>query len=233
MRLKGPVIKRRPVTPEHLSSRLYEMGRPAILAVVVLVLALFGWWGYRTLHVKREDAAQLLLTNALQMLQNLPERPTAEAPTVTPETASGPQEALSLLNQVREEYPASKASEHALVEIGHILYGLGKSEEALVAYQRYLEQYPNGSWVMLAGLGRAYAMESQGQYKVAASIFRSLAERYRGQALGAEALIGAARSLEQAQEAEEALSAYRRIVEDYPGSPWARRAEVQVAYLER
>lgn len=227
MRLKGPIIKRRPVSPEDLGTRLNELSRPVVLVALVLLLGIFGWWGYKSLQARREEAAQVLLTNSLQILQNVPDRPSTE------ETATGPQEALPLLNQIREEYPSSNAAEQALLQIGHILYAVRKYEDALVAYQRYLEQYPKGSSVVLAGLGRAYAMESQGQFKVAASIFQSLADRYRHQPLSVDALLGAARALQQAQETQDALSIYRRIVQDYPGTSWSRRAEVRLAYLER
>ncbi len=231
MRLKGPIIKPRRVTPKEFGDYLYEMRKLLTLGVLALLVVVFGWWGYRTFQAKQEAAAQFMLTDALQMLQRPPE--VTAAGQGTEETAKGPDQALPLLNQIREEYPSSSAAEQALLQIGHTLYAMGRYQEALVAYQRYLEKYPKASWVFLAALGRAYAMEAQGQYKVAASIFRNLSQRYRGQALRVEALMGLARSLQQSQQKEEAVAVYRGVVEAYPGSIWSRQAEERMALLER
>ncbi|MFQ5803029.1 MAG: tol-pal system YbgF family protein [Candidatus Methylomirabilales bacterium] len=231
MRLKGPIIKPRRVTRKELGDHLYEMRRLLTLGVLVLLLLVFGWWGYGTFQGRREDAAQAILTNALQMLQQAPEASgTGEA---NEATATGPDQALPLFNQILEEYPSSSAAEPALLQIGHTLFAMGRYQDALVAYQRYLEKYPHGSWVFLAGLGRAYAMEAQGQYNVAASIFRSLAEQYRGQSLAVEALMGLGRSLEDSQQKDAAVAVYRRVVERYPGSSWSRQAQERMAFLER
>ncbi len=231
MRLKGPIIKPRRVTPKEFGDHLYEVRKLLTLGVLALLVVIFSWWGYRTFQAKQEEAAQVMLTNAFQMLQQAPE------PTATGEareaTATGPDQALPLFNQIREEYPSSSAAEQALLQIGHTFYAMGRYQEALVAYQRYLEKYPKGSWVFLAALGRAYAMEAQGQYKVAASIFRNLSQRYRGQTFSVEALMGLARSLEQSQQKEEAIAVYRGVVEAYPGSIWSRQAEERLALLER
>ena len=232
MRLKGPIIKPRRVTPKEFGDHLYEVRKLLTLGVLALLVVVFGWWGYRTFQAKQEAAAQFMLTDALQMLQRPPEV-TATGQGREEETTGGPEQTLRLFTQIREEYPSSSAAEQALLQTGHTLYAMGRYQDGLVAYQRYLEKYPKGSWVFLAALGRAYAMEAQGQYKVAASIFRNLSQRYRGHALSVEALMGLARSLQQSQQKEEAVAVYRGVVEAYPGSIWSRQAEERLALLER
>lgn len=231
MRLKGPIIKPRRVTRKEFGDHLYEGRKLLTLGTLALLLVVFGWWGYRTFQGKRQEAAQAILTNALQMLENVPEA--TETGESRPEMGKGPAEALPLFNQIREEYASSSASEQALLQIGHTLYAMGRHQEALAAYQRYLEEYPNGSWVFLAGLGRGYAMEAQGQYRVAASIFRNLAERYRGNSLAVEALMGLGRSLAQSQQNDQAGAVYQRVLEGYPESIWSRQAQERLAFLDR
>lgn len=231
MRLKGPIIKPRRVTPREFSDHVYELRRPLTLGVLALLLVILGWWGYRAVQANREEAAQVILTDALQMLLKAPE-PTQTGET-TQERPSAPEQALPLFNRILEEYPGSSAAEQALLHMGHTLYGLGTYQEALAAYQQYLEKYPNGSWVFFAALGKAYAMEAERDYTHAASIFRSLADRYRGHSSRVEALIGLARCLQGAHQTEEAVSVYRQIVNEYPGTSWSSQAEQRLALLER
>lgn len=231
MRLKGPIIKPRRVTPKEFADHLYEFRNSLLIGGLVLLLVIAGWLGYRALQAKREAAAQAMLTDALQILE------TASASTQTtgtnPENPSPPEQALAVLNQISVEYPSSRAAEQAILQTGNILFALGEFQGAFVTYQQYLEQYPSGSWLLLAGLGRAYALEAQKEYTVAASIFRNLAQRYRGNALTMEALLGLGRTLERAEDKSAAIEVYRGVMADYAGSTWSRQAEERVAILER
>lgn len=232
MRLKGPIIKPRPVTSAEFADRLYELRRPLILGVLALLVLVFAWLGYRTVKANREEAAQAILTTAAQLLETAPEA-LQPSKTTAPETPDPQEQALALFDRISVEYPSSRAAEHAILQMGNILFELGRYQEALAAYQRYLEQYPHGSAVFLAGLGRAYAMEAQGLYREAASIFQSLADRHRGHALTIEALMGLGRSLTLAEETAKATEVYRRVVKEYAATGWARRAEEQLALLGR
>jgi tetratricopeptide (TPR) repeat protein len=231
MRLKGPIIKPRRVTPKELSHYLFEIRRPLMLGVLSALVLIFVWWGYRTWQAMREDAAQAILSDGMQILATAQEP--SEAGDSKAESGGRAEQALAILNRVSTEYPSTKSAEQALLQIGNTLFALGKYQEALVAYQQYLEDYPNGSWLPLAGMGRAYAMEVQGQYRVGASIFRSLAERYKAHPLAPEASMGLARCLKQDEQRDEALEVYRRVLKDYAGSAWSAQAEEEVAVLER
>lgn len=231
MRVKRRLLTLQRPDRRDLARRLYEMRRPLILGVVALLLVIVAWRGYQALDLRREEAAQALLSRALEVLA---ERPgTGVTGHAQQGTRSRLEEALPLLARVREEYPSSSAAEQGLLQIAHILYRLGKSEQALGAYQNYLEEYPRGSWVFLAALGKAYAIEAQRDYRTAASVFRHLAERYRQHALRVDALMGLARSLEQVDAASEAAEVYRRVVEQYPGTTWSMQAEDKMAILRR
>lgn len=203
-----------------------------MLGVLALLVLVFAWLGYRTVKANREETAQGVLTTAVQLLQTAPEALQAGKAT-TPQAPDPQEQALVLFDQVSVEYPSSRAAEHAILQMGNILFKLGRYQEALAAYQRYLEQYPHGSAVFLAGLGRAYAMEAQGRYSEAASIFQSLADRHRGHPLTIEALMGLGRSLTLAGETAKATEVYRRVIKEYAATGWSRRAEEQLALLGR
>jgi TolA-binding protein len=211
------------VTVRDLAQRIYAQRVALGLGLVVLVAGGAGWWGYHTWRTRQEDASQLLLSRAIIGLEASRAAPQGgKAPEAR---AGGLEEAQALLFQIRTAYPSSNAAEQALLLMGDIAYQAGDHEKALRAYQEYLERYPAGSWVVLAGVGKGYALEAQARYEDAAAIFRTLAERYKDSSLVPEALLGLGRSLNELGRGREALDAYRRITEEYAGTSWARRAE--------
>lgn len=231
MRLKGPIVKRRPVRPQELESRIYDLRGLLVLGIGVLVLVVLGWWGYRTWRTRHEEAGQSLLATALQAMQAPSE--SAEKERGSPEAAEQVQKAVQMLLRVRKEHSSTDAAEQALVQLGNAFYQRGQHQEAFGAYQAYLEQYPTGPWVSLAALGKAYALEAQQRYEEAAATFQTLADGFQGSLLTAEALIGLARCLGQLDRSGEVIAAYRRVMNDYPTSRWSDEAERALARIER
>jgi len=219
------------VTLRDVALRLHERRLPLGLGAVAVLSAALGWWGYHTWRTRQKEAAQVFMTKALTGLEaSLKGTEGGKAS----EASSGVlEEAQALLLQVRKEYPSSKAGEQALLLMGNIFYQRADYDKALQAYQEYLEQYPGGSWVVLAGIGKGYTLETQGRYEDAAAIFRTLGERYKDSSLGIEALLGLARSLSHLDRPAEAVEVYRRIAEEYAGTSWARRAEELMGVVER
>jgi len=216
------------LTPRDVVVRsLYERRLPIALGVLAVLLAVLGWWGYQTWRTKQEEAAQALMRRAFTALEGRERGKASEASSGQLEEAQG------ILLQVRKEYPSSRAAEQALLFMGNILYERAEHERARHAYQEYLERYPEGPWVLFAGIGKGYALEAQGRYADAAATFRTLAERYKGSSLSLEARLGLARSLSQLDRRPEAVEVYGRIVEEYPGTSWARRADEAMASGER
>jgi TolA-binding protein len=198
---------------------------------LALLLVILGWWGYRTWQVRQEHAAQRLLTQALTSLD--PTAPTPEGEEAEQPFSREGEDALQLLQRTRQEYPSTAAAEQALLQIGNVHYQRGEYDSALEAYQTYLGQYPNGGWVLLAIVGKGYALESEGRYQDAALTFRALADRYKHHTLGAEALMGLGRCLTALDQPKKAVEVYERLITDYPATPWARQAQMQIASLQR
>ncbi|MFQ5658333.1 MAG: tetratricopeptide repeat protein [Candidatus Methylomirabilales bacterium] len=230
MRIKRRRVKSRP-EGKDLTQQLYDLRRPLTIGVVAALLMIGAWWGYRTVQSRQEEAAQVLLARALESASEA--RRAAEGEEAKAEMELGRKGALPVLVEIREQYASSRAAEQALLQMGDISYRLGHYQDALGAYQEYLEEYPRGWAVVLAGLGKAYAMEAGGQYKTAASIFRHLADRYQAHGLAPEALMGLARCVRQVGGANEAQAVYQRLITDYPATRWARQAEENLAILDR
>jgi TolA-binding protein len=220
---KRPLIPLLRTSPRDVTDRLYEHRVLLGLATVAILMVILGWWGYRTWHARQENAAQLLLAQAFEAAATTKGEETPEQ-----QGSTAGEKALQLLRQAREEYPWTGAAEQALVQIGNVHYQRGEHQEAVEAYQAYLEQYPSGAWVLLAGLGKGYALEALGRYEDAAATFRAFADRYKGHSLRAEALMGLARSLSQLDRRSEVLEVYGRVIEEYPGTRWAQHAERQL-----
>lgn len=227
MARKRPLIPLPRTTPRDVTDRLYEHRVPLGLATVAILMVVLAWWGYRTWQARQEGAAQLLLAQALAATETAKAGETPEQPG----GAAAGEKALQLLRQARDGYPWTAAAEQALVQIGNVHYQRGEYQAALEADQIYLEEYPNGAWVLLAGLGKGYALEGLERYQDAAATFRAFADRYQGHSLRAEALMGLARSLSQLHKPSEAVEVYRRVTEEYPGTRWAQQAERQLISL--
>jgi len=229
--------KKRLPTPTHFISTsafldvLYRYRWYLSLGALGVVLLVLGFWGYTRLKVRWEAEAQALLAAALEVSEKLPAATEGEWP--VGEVMTKLEGAVKTLTALRERYRSTEAAGHALLQIGDFSYRLGRYRDALTAYQRYLEQYPRGWAVLLAGLGKGHALEALGQLEEAAATYRSLAERYKGHSLTGEALTGLGRCLEGLMKRGEAKEVYQRILKEYPGTPWSRLAERRLAYLER
>jgi len=231
MARRRPSFKPLPPSARDLVDRLYDARVPLGVALLALLVLVFGWWAYRTWHTRQESAAQFLLTRALVARDRSPG--TEEDEEGKEEPGKHLEKALELFRQIRDEYPASRAAEQAVLQIGNIHYERGEYQEALEAYQAYLGEYPKGESGLLAGLGKGYALEAQKRDDAAAATFRAMADRYEASILTVEALMGLGRSLIQLDQRTEAKALYRRIIEEYPGTRWAKHARNQVASLER
>ncbi len=210
---------------------LYQRRWFLALGAVGVLFLLLSFWGYTRIRARWETEAQAMLTAALEASERIPAPTSGKLP--AGEAASRLEEVLKSLAVLRERYASTEAAEHALLQIGDISYRLGRYRDALTAYQRYLEQYPRGWAILLAGLGKGEALEALGQFVEAAATFRSLAERYRGHSLIGEALMALGRSLESLKKQGEAKEVYQRILKEHPDTPWSRLAERRLAYLER
>ena len=219
------------VTTRDVALWMHERRVPLGLGALAVFSAALGWWGYHAWRTRQEAAAQALMTKALTRLEASFKG--TEGGKDSGASSGMLDEAQVLLFQIRKEYASSKAAEQALLQMGNIFYQRADHEKALQAYQEYLEQYPGGSWVLLAGIGKGYTLEAQGRYQDAAAIFRTLAERYKDSALRIEALLGLARSLSHLDRRPEALEVYGRIAKEYAGTSWGRQAEELMGVAER
>jgi TolA-binding protein len=214
-----------------LVQRLYEMREQLGLAGAAVLVVVLGWWGYSTWTAMRESTAQARLTEALTALDKVVSAsPDDKMPGATDDEL---RKALEHLTDLRREHPSSRAAEQALVQIGNLQYQRGGYQDALQAFQEYLERYPSGHSTLISALGKAYSLEALDRAQEAAAVFRNVVDRHQDSVLRADALLGLGRTLKESRDPAEAEKAYLRVIEEFPGSLWAVRAEELMASMGR
>ncbi len=97
------------------------------------------------------------------------------------------------------------------------LLALGDTEDALAAYQTFLEQHKKAGVTRNSALrGEAAALEDLGRYAEAARLHETLAREVSHGNLVAIDLLGAARCLALAGDTERARALYQEVLDDYP-----------------
>jgi TolA-binding protein len=179
-----------------------------VLAIVVTGAAVYWWYQQR-----QEEEASRILGNAFAAMRG----EQAGAP-------GKPEEAAKLFQEVVKQYSKTGGSEEALIALGNIQHGAGKTDEALASFEQYLTTFPRGRFTLEAGLGKAYAQEAKGDFQGAAQTLSQALDRNKGDPLAGEAYMSLARVYEELKKPDDATRVYGKVVETYPQSRWAQNA---------
>lgn len=202
--------------------RFVHAQRTAILAVVVLLaLASVGGAAYWWYEKYREEKAGRALAEAGDLLRG-----------DTPGSSGKPDEAMERLRTVSTQYRGTPSGEEALVRLGNLQYDGGKLDEARATFDEYLGAYPRGRFLVLAGLGKAYAQEAKGDFQGAAQTLSDIVGRAKDDPLAGEAYTGLARAYEELKKPDEALRIYGQIAEKYSQTQWAQHALQRMSALK-
>lgn len=129
--------------------------------------------------------------------------------------------ALTLFTELNTKYPRTTSGAIAQYYIGNCLVGMGKTEDAVKEYQKFLSNYSGDKFVLgLVYQRLGYAYSNLGKQTEAIQAFEQ-AEKLNGP--GA-ATIEAARLYEAAGNTAEAQKKYKLIVEKLGGTMWAMEA---------
>lgn len=221
----------------------------AILGGVAVVLIAFSVWSWY--DQRREAAATRLFGEAAADLQR-PVMPSDPAnPLPPPEPGEPPRfnsvqeranAALAKLDQIEQQHGGADVAAHARLVRAGVLYDLGRYDEAIAAWKRYLESAdtPELRFAALEGIG--YAQEAKAlaatdpQAKAAGlgealQTFEGLQPDekgyYRDYALYHQARIKAEKG-----DREGALKTYKDILDKFPASPLRVDVNNRVALLE-
>jgi predicted negative regulator of RcsB-dependent stress response len=216
-------IRRNPLA-EWITAALQWLRTHQALAGIllgVIILGAAGSGAYSWYQARREHEAQGILIKAQAVLVG--EKEGAQAK---------PEEAKTLYAEIAEKYSGTVAAEEALIRLGNIQFDGDKTDEALATFGKYLSTYPTGRFLIMAGVGKAYAEEKKGDLAAAESTLKGVIDRAQGDPLAGEAYSTLAHVYEVMKKPEEALRIYNQVAEKFAQTRWAQNALQRMSVLK-
>ena len=200
------------------------------LVVVLVALGAGGYWAWKT---RAETRAQVMLTEALAVMQSPVEdpKPVNGKPTQTPgsyPTINARAEAsLAKFSAVYNGYPSTRAGIAARYYAASALAMLGRAAEAVTRYQEVVDRAGTRDFYgRMAQLGKVEAQLQAKQFDQAISSAQALANNTADQSLPRDAvLMELGRVYAAAGKATEARQTFNKVVADFPESPYADEAK--------
>jgi TolA-binding protein len=190
-------------------------------ALAALILTVAGWSAYVWYAAQQERQAESLLTKAQVALLG----PTADGP-------KNPEEAKKLFTEVASTYPRTAAAEEALIRLGNLQFDGSKYDEAIAAFERYLTTYPRGRFVVMSGVGKAYAEQGKGDLAAAERTLVKVIDSAKDDPLIGEAYTTLAQVYEAMKKPEDALRVYSQIAERFSQTRWGQNALQRMSALK-
>ncbi len=199
-------------------------------AAIVLVLLIVGFIGARIYFERYEARASLALFAADQSYRENVALISEDSPM---ERKGMPdfEKPLKLYQEVVRLFPRSDSAQQALYQSAQCHYRLTKYQDAIAAFQKYLQGNPRGKFSVLAGLGLGYCFEQEGQYDKALAAYATAIDGNPDDPLIGEAFVSSGRCQEMAGKKEDAISTYTQVVERFPNSSWKAYAERKLLFL--
>ena len=189
-----------------------------LAAALVIVAAGAAYWWYQT---RQEREASMALAEAQATLRG--DKPGAPG---------NLDESMRRLHAIAQQYRGTESAEEALIRLGNLQFDNGKLDEAKATFGEYLNTYSRGRFILMAGLGKAYAEEAKGDLQGATQTLSDILDRRNDSALAGEAYSALARINEGLKKPDEAMRVYNQIVERYPQTSWAQNALERMSGLK-
>ena len=183
-----------------------EQGKSWAVSVLVVVVVLAGFYGYRGYREKQVQTAAQLLANARDM------RP---------------------LQEIVTRYAKTPSAPTAMLIMGREMYQMGDYSGAVSLYQRFEKEYPQHPLKAVAAMGQIQCSEAMGQLTEAAAAYTRFAQVNAGHYLAPLATLGRARCLTDMGRREDARQVYEEFIAANPKSPWVRDAEDAISEMKR
>src|SRR6266704_2652149 len=167
-------------------------------ALLIVLLAVIAYTGYRFYSDRRTAAASALLASAKnaqayqQVIEQYPNTAAAaEAYLLLAEAQRNEKkfaEANTTLQSFIAKYPQHEFVSTARMAVAANLESLGKTDEALVMYQRIASDYPNSFNAPMALLSQVYILKAKGRNDDARRICETVLTQYRTSFWAGEAM---------------------------------------------
>jgi len=221
--LRKEDVRRNPLAVWISEVMQFTRDRKALVlgVLVATLVAVVGFSAYTWYQIRQEREAQSALTKAQTALLG-----------ATSGGSKNPDEAKKLYAEIIDKYPRTIAAEESLVRLGNLQFDGGKYDEAITAFGRYLTTFSRGRFIVIAGIGKAYAEEAKGDLPAAEKTLSSILERAKDDPLIGEAYTSLAQTYEAMKKRDDALRIYGQIAERFTQTHWAQNALQRMSILK-
>ncbi len=205
-----------------------------VMAVLLVALVAGGYWAWKT---RGETRAQLMLTDAIAIVQSPVEDPktvngkTTQTPNTYPTIAARAEAAGKKFGEVYEAYPSTRAGIAARYYAAAALAMLGRHAEAATRYQEVVDRAGTKDFYgRMAQLGKIEAQLQAKQFDQAITSAQALANNTTDDALPRDAvLMELGRVYAAAGKKTEAKQTFDKVVAEFPESPYLDEAKQLIA----
>ena len=222
------------------TARLAEQRRTYTLVGAIVAVVLLAAGGYWAWHTRTETRAQVMLSEALTVVQSAVEPPKADAsgkiaqaPGTYPTIAARSEAALTKFTQVANSYPSSRAGVAARYYAASALAMLGRSADAAARYQEVIDRAGTKDFYgRMAQLGVIEALVQAKQYDQAIAKAQALTNAAADDSFPRDAiLMELGHAYAAAGKKTEAKETFDKVVTEFPDSPFAEEAKAQVTAI--
>lgn len=202
-----------------------------VAAVALVLVAAGGYWAWKT---RAETRAQLLLGDAIAIVQSPVEEPkpgakptTGSYPTIRARAEAG----LAKFTDVFTAYPSTRAGIAARYYAAGALMLLGRPAEAATRYREVLDRAGTGNFYgRVAQLGIVEANLQAKQYDQAISAAQALVNNTADETMPRDALLmELGRVQAAAGKNAEAKQTFDKMIAEFPESPYVEEAKTLLA----
>lgn len=133
-------------------------------------------------------------------------------------------DARAVYAMVPEATADGRGSDYALFQTAQAYLGQGRTRDALAAFGRLIDGYPQSSLLGAALVARGEIRLAQGDFDAARADYNRVASSLPNDPAAPRALVGSGDAYANQERFDEAEAAYRAVLTRYPNSPYAADA---------
>jgi predicted negative regulator of RcsB-dependent stress response len=182
-----------------------------------------SWATHHSRHLLIAGAVVLLVVIGAGAMRNARRAAESEATTQLSQAqynlwGQNPEQAIQVADDIEQRWPGTRSARLALLVKADALYQAGQLQEALTAYDGFIDRYKGDDLRRTAAMrGKAATLEDLGRYAEAAVLYEQLARNSdAGAAMTGVDLIAAARCRAQSGDVAAARELYEEVLEEHP-----------------